>query len=304
MKKTKDHNHTSITINEYLDYLKHLKYSPKSIKSYKHALNRFHSFLTAGLIIRVQDVTLKDIKTYRLELVDQEYSDQSISLYLRAVRKLFKYLEETRQIFINPAANLIIPAPVKKLMPIPDESEMSILLTQPDLSNPTGLRDRAIMETFYSTGIRLEELLAMKVFDAERENGTVKVIGKGNRQRVVPLGREAGKWIKRYITEARPVLLKNKPDQKALWLGAKGKQIHPLIVERTVRGYGITAGIRCNITPHGLRRACATHMLRNGAHPVQIQMLLGHSTLSALSHYLKITITDMKAMHEKGNPGK
>lgn len=291
-------------MEEYLDRLAALKYSRASIDSYKNGLARFSFFLTDHNINRLQDVTAKDLEAYRLELVDKGYSGQSIVLYLRSVRNLFKFLEETRRIFKNPAAGLIIPGARDKLRPVPSEKEMERLLVQPDVTTPPGIRDRAVIETFYGTGVRLGELVGMNIFDVNQKNRIVKVIGKGNKQRVVPLGKKAVFWVTKYIKEVRPGFLKNRPDTRALWLGAQGSRINPLIVQRTISQYGKDAQISRPVTPHSLRRACATHMLAAGAHPVQIQLLLGHSTLSALSSYLKVTVTDMKAMHKKGKPGR
>ncbi len=299
-----DHSQPVISIQQYLGHLKSLNYNPKSIDSYSNALNRFHLFLTVQKISRVQDVTSQDLETYRLELVDGGYSGNSIVLYMRAIRNLFKYLEKTQQIFINPAMGLIIPGVKGKIQPTPTEEDMERLLVRPDVATPLGIRDRAILETFYSTGVRLEELIKMNLFDVNIKNGEVKVTGKGNKERLVPLGKKAAFWITKYTTDVRPVFLKNKPARRALWLGVKGKRVHYIIVEKSVRRYAKEAGLACAVTPHALRRACATHMLRNGAHPVQLQLLLGHATLSTLSRYLKITVTDMIDMHRKGNPGK
>ena len=301
-----DNNHTIITIyiKEYLQYLADLKYSKKSILSYKHALNRFISFLTAKNINRIQDVTLNDLNTYRLELVEKKYSDQSIGLYLRSLRSMFKYLEETQQIFINPSSSLIIPKSPLVLKPVPTQQEMKHILAIPDISNNKGIRDRAIIETFYSTGVRLEEFIRINIYDTDLKQGRIKILGKGNKQRVVPIGKYAVFWINKYLKEVRPNFLRKRPDEHALWLGFKGKRIHHLTVERLINDYGKKAKIKYSVTPHTLRRACATHMLQNGAHPVQIQMLLGHGSLRVLSNYLKITITDMIKTHSKGKPGK
>jgi site-specific recombinase XerD len=297
-------NPICIYIEAFLQHMKTLKYSRKSIESYKQALNRFSSFLTAINIVRIADVTPKDLDAYRLELVDRKYADQSISLYLRSVRKLFQYLEETQQIFINPARSLKIPRVKLELKPVPTEEEMKTLLAQPDISQPTGIRDRAVIETFYSTGARLEELTCMNAYDADLKQGRVKITGKGCKERVVPMGRQAVFWTGKYLKDVRPGFLRKRPDEHALWLGFAGKRINPLIVERFISDYGKTAGIRHPVTPHTLRRACATHMLKGGAHPVEIQMLLGHASLRVLSRYLQVTITDMMKTHSKGKPGK
>ncbi len=301
-----DHTHHAVIVpvRQYLEHLKALKYSQKSINSYNNALSRFVSFLTAKNINRVVDVTSKDLAAYRLELVDQAYAEHSIGAYLRTVRKLFKYLEDTRQIFVNPAGSMIIPGAKIKLKPVPTEEDMKNLLSQPDISTHEGIRDRAILEIMYSTGVRLEELIHMNIHDVRKKEKIIKVLGKGNKERMVPFGKKAAFWLTAYIQDVRPVFLQNRPDRHALWLGAQGNRIHPLIVERMVSGYGKQANITCRVTPHGLRRACATHMLRGGAHPVQIQLLLGHAGMSALSRYLKITVNDMLKMHSQTKPGR
>lgn len=181
---------------------------------------------------------------------------------------------------------------------------MENLLTQPDISKPTGIRDRAVIEIFYSTGSRLEELTGMNVYDTDLKQGRAKITGKGNKQRVVPMGKQAVFWTDKYLKEIRPKFLRKRPDVHALRLGFQGKRINPLIVERFISEYGKNAGIKRPVTPHAIRRACATHMLRGGAHPVEIQMLLGHASLQILSRYLKVTITDMMKTHAKRKPGK
>jgi site-specific recombinase XerD len=300
--RDRKHNAIGGFIGEFLESLKALKYSPKSIGSYKQALCRFVSFLTAIDIARIADVTARDLAAYRLELIDQNYAGQSIGLYLRTVRKLFDYLEQTQRIFINPARSLIVPACKTPIKFVPTEDEVDNLLSRPDPSKPTGIRDRAVMETFYSTGARLEELTGMNVGDADLSQGRVKLTGKGGNRRVVPMGKQAVLWTDTYLKQVRPRFLRKRPDEPALWLGFQGRRINPLIVERFVRDYGKKAGIA--VTPHALRRACATHMLRNGAHPVQIQMLLGHASLRTLSRYLNVTIADLTKTHAKAKPGK
>ncbi len=129
-------------------------------------------------------------------------------------------------------------------------------------------------------------------------------MGKGKKERVVPLGKHAAYWLKNYLETARPNLCKG-PDKQALWISrTSGKKLTSFSIDKLIRKYAKEAGIKKQMSAHTLRRACATHMLLNGAHPVQIQILLGHSTLSSLTQYLKVTITDMKKMHKRSKPGK
>ena len=299
-----NHSHIVIHLENYLQSLAARKFSKKSIQTYRIALSRFYSFLIDNGLKRLQDVSGGDLEQYRRELMDDDFADASLVVYLRAVLHLFTFLEECQAIFVNPAKGMVIPQARNKLMPVPSEKEVKSLLAAPDVSTLTGIRDRAVMEILYSAGVRLAELVGMNIFDVNIKQGHARVLGKGNRERVVPLGRKAASWMKKYLSDVRPVFAKNRPDERALWLGRMGKRFNPLIVERMLKTYSIEAGISPTITPHSLRRACTTHMLQNNAHPVEIQMLLGHGSLKSLSQYLKITIRDMKKMHNQSRPGR
>ena len=291
-------------VKAYLLHLKSLKYSQRTIRSYKNEFNRFKKFLSGKNIHRLKDVSIEDLDRYRLTLTDGKFSNETVYTYLTCVRKLFNFLQEHQKLFVNPASGLIIPKLIRKMKPVPTEDEVYRLLSQPDVTTGIGIRDRAMMETLYSTGARVNELVCMNTCDLDLKNGHVKVLGKGNKERVVPLGRQAVFWTRQYLKDVRKNFLKNKPDEPALWLGCCGRRIHLLMIERAVSGYGKKAGIALNITPHSLRRAVATHMLNRGAHPVEIQMLLGHSSLQTLGKYLKVSIKDIIKTHSKGRPGK
>jgi len=182
-------------------------------------------------------------------------------------------------------------------MPVPGEEEVALVLARPDTSRPTGVRDRALLETAYGTAARLQELTRLRVGDLDLRGGTVRLLGKGNRERVAPLGRQAVQWLGRYLREARPALLRNR-ESEALWIGRSGRALGYAAVRTVLRVHS-----RGAVSPHGLRRACATHMLRAGAHPVQIQALLGHASLRSLRHYLKVTIAELAAMHAASRLG-
>ena len=307
MKKTDGCCHTVVVkhLEEYLGWLKDLKYKPRSIKSIRDGIRIFISWLETSGVENLHDVTTTVLDEYRHTLTERGLATSTVRDYLRHVKKFFNYLEDTQVLFINPARDLEMPKVKRKLQPVPNEDDIMKLLAQPDVSGLSGIKDRAIIEVAYSTGLRLEELISLNVYDPDLKNGIIKVLGKGSKERVVPLGRQALFWLQKYIKDVRPKLLRGNPDELALWLGSQqGKRMHPVTLELMVRNYTQLAGIKKRITPHGLRRACATHMLRAGAHPVQIQMLLGHSSLETLSQYLKVTITDMRQMHERSKPGR
>ncbi len=293
-----------ISILDYMQHLASRNYSKASIKSYTNALERFMEYVGGKKVKEPSEITYNHILSYCSYLETKGYSEHTKDLYLRSVKGWLNWLAEENRIFLNPAATLKSPYYRRRLMPVPSEKEVKLLLTQPDQTLASGIRDRAMTETLYSTGVRVSELVGMNMRHVNTRQGRVRIFGKGSKERVVPLGKQAVLWIKRYLDEARPQLCVKQPNERALWLGERGSRIHPARVAHILKAYSKNAGLVQVITPHSLRRACATHMLRGGAHPVQIQMLLGHSSLKMLSQYLRTTITDLHKMHKKSRPGR
>jgi integrase/recombinase XerD len=180
---------------------------------------------------------------------------------------------------------------------------MAALLRQPDISTPLGVRDRAFIEVAYSTGARRAELTGLTIHDLNLDAGLLRLMGKGRKERMVPLGRQAVQWLHTYLSDIRPRLARGRLDEDWLWLGQEGKPIQAAGLRMMLRVHSIRAGLK-PVSVHALRRACVTHMLRNGAHPVQIQTLLGHADLTSLSQYLRLTIRDIRKMHAASKVGR
>ena len=289
---------------QFLAHARGRNYSHSTLESYSYSLKTFRAFLSQRGVNKMQDVQADELTAFRLWLVDSGLKPNTQEIHLSNLRAFFNWLEKTGAIFLNPARGLVIQRPERPLLPVPTEAEMRKLLAQPDLSARLGIRDRALLETAYSTGARREELWRMNALDPDLREGRVRILGKTRKERVVPLGRQAVHWLKIYIGEVRPQLLKGRLDQEALWLGKEGQRLGPQSILAQIRRHARAAGIKTTITPHTLRRACATHMLRGGAHPVQVQMLLGHATLTTLGQYLRVTIRDLIQTHRSSNPGK
>ncbi len=306
MEKNSDHSRPCIIsghIRAFLETLKRQNYSPKSLASYGQALIRFEKFLVSLEMNRVQDVTLDHLNNYRLQLTEQKLTNATIYLYLRTVRMFFNHLEQEQQIFLNPAQKFVIPRYHRNLKHVPSQEDIHKLLAQPDITKPVGVRDRALLETIYSCGLRREEVSRLTIFDPDLKQGTLRVMGKGRKERVLPLGKKALLWLRRYLKHVYPKLCKS-PDETSLWISKNtGKRLSYARVDKLIREYAQQAGLGV-ISTHSLRRACATHMLQNGAHPVQIQLLLGHAGLRHLGQYLRVSITEMKNMHQRSKPGR
>jgi integrase/recombinase XerD len=292
-------------IRDYLDELKRRNFSGHTIANARRVLNRFTAFLQAQAVARIQDVGEAQLEQYRLFLVDKKrYAASTTIQCMHQLKTFFDNLAKRQVVFVNPAENMPRQRKPVRLQPVPTEKEMKRILNQPDISDPAGIRDRAIMEVFYSTGMRNDELFKLNINDPQLRNCRLRIFGKGRKERVVPVGKNAMLWLSRYLEEVRPLFQTN-PDELALWLGDScGRRLNAQIIGRNIKAYWRKAGIRTRITPHAFRRACATHMLRNGAHPVEIQMLLGHADLSSMAQYLQVTIGDMRKMHKASKPGK
>jgi integrase/recombinase XerD len=221
---------------------------------------------------------------------------------LSAVRSFFRHLFKQGVLFHDPAASLEHP---KHSQPLPrgilSDAHVLALLKAPDAKTPLGMRDRAILELLYTTGLRNTELRTLRITDVERDAAQIHVTGKGTKDRVVPVGRIALNWLSLYLKEARPKLLGGK-DRGLVFLSKNGRIITTLNLIDLVRKYGKKAGLPQEVTPHALRHTCATHLLRAGADIRSIQVLLGHSSLATTQIYTHVEIADLKKVHRAFHP--
>ena len=301
----------NVYIEKYLTELLQRKYSPKTIKTRRYPLRRFFSFLAAcGIVgnngkVPIREVNAELLDKFRLELVRDDFSGNSLFTYLATVRGFFAYLEEEGLIFANPAAKLRIPKIRKHTMHVPSVAEVQRLLAAVEPCTNLGIRDRAMIETAYSCALRLNEIVPLKLAALNLDKATLRVLGKGSRERVLPLGSGAGKWLKLYIREARPALIRDKQiGNEHLWLSATGRALPAKTYQQMLHRYAEKAGLAGKVTGHTLRRACATHMLANGASPVVIQHLLGHASLQHLGSYLDIPVSEIRQTHNNSRVGQ
>lgn len=299
------HNSTLIAVEKeaWLDALRVKGARPKTVDVYGNALQSLGAFLEKRERAALVDVTADDLEAWRLSLIDRGLASGTLEAYTRAARHWFRWLTERGSLFENPAAGFVIPLAKRKLLPVPTPEEMRRLLATPNPATPFGVRDRAFLETAYACGARHEELHTLDIHDLDLSAGTVRVVGKGRKERVLPLTKPAVKWLSEYTINARPKLLKHALDEPALWIDLLGQRVTYAAMHAMVKRHAKAAGIAINVTPHTLRRACATHLLQNGVHVLQLQALLGHATLKHLSQYLRLSITELQAMHRRSKPG-
>ena len=289
----------------FCQYLTDLKYSVETVKNRRLSMKKFLFFLAEMNIGAFQDVTLEDLEEYRRWMHRNNLGANTAEAHLRTVRTFFNYLEKRSFLFENPATDFVILERQKKLPRVISVNEVNRLLNEPDCSKPGGIRDRAMLELLYATGMRRKEILRLSVFDIDPANQTVRVFGKGSRERVLPIGKHAAYYIELYLRETRPKFLDSKASPvDALWINSYHQAYSKQMLNIMVREYAKKAGLGGRgVSTHTLRRTCATHMLTNGAHPMAVAEMLGHAQLRTLTHYLKVTISELRETHAKSKPG-
>ena len=286
--------------DDFLTQMARQSYTNDSIRTFKYSMDRFIKFLAEENINEIQNVSEDDIEKYRLSLVEDNLKSATIDIYLRTIKLFFSYLEKESIIFINPTADLRIPKADRKLQYIPSVNEMDKFLDFNTDSNER-LRNKAMFELAYSCGGRLNEIRMINIKDLDLINGEVKLNGKGDVERLVPMGKTAVHWLNKYISEARTKMIKDK-NEEALFLSRRGNRISKIGIQKQIQYTRKLTDTK--ITMHSIRRAFATHLLNNGASPFVIQKLLGHTSLKHLSQYLSVTITDLKKMHKNSTVGR
>lgn len=290
----------------FKESLKILKQSKTTIELYEAGLKQFLNWLAGEKIYDLKEVTFEVMRKYQLLLLSKSYSLNTIHVKLRCLKRFFEYLEKTRVILLNPAEKIILPKLGDRLSKnILSEEEIKKLLNAPNTSTPIGIRDRALLELLYSTGIRKQECADLKVYDVDYKGGSLRINqGKGSKDRVVPLGKKACDALREYLLKIRPVLTKEDITNRSLFVSVlkEGKPLSEQSLRVIVKNYGKQAGIKQPVNPHAIRRSVATHLLKNDAHPLYIQRILGHSSTKTLNKYIKVIAKDVKKTHNKTHP--
>lgn len=274
--------------------------SDATLSSYRSDLKLFSQWL------QKQGKTLtnsggSDIQQYLAERYSKQYSSRSTARFLSSARKFYRYLLQANLIKVDPTQQIESPKiqpPVPKSL---SEDEVDSLLSQPDLDTALGLRDKAMLELLYSSGLRITELISVEMNQIGFQQGVMRVIGKGNKERIVPIGEEALQAIAQYIRHGRAELANEKVSDW-LFLSTRGQRMTRQTFWHRIKFYAKTAGIRKHLSPHTLRHAFATHLLNHGADLRTLQMLLGHSDLSTTQIYTYVAKERLKQLHSQHHP--
>ncbi|MCX6168811.1 MAG: site-specific tyrosine recombinase XerD [Ignavibacteriales bacterium] len=291
-------------VKEYLAILQYEKnLSTNTTNAYRNDLKKFLSFLEDKAITDFNEVSSNHLSSFFERQREMGVESSTAARYMSSLKGFFRYLENNNYIEKNPTGKL---TPVKigrKLPAVLSFNEIEKILDAPNTDDITGLRDKAILETLYSSGLRVSELINLKINDLYFDDEVVRVLGKGSKERIVPLGSSAINWLKKYLLHSRPHLEKKSKSQNFVFLNMKmGSKISRMSIWNIVNRYAEEAGIKKEIHPHTFRHSFATHLLEGGADLRAVQEMLGHADISTTQIYTHIDRNYIKQVHRDHHP--
>ena len=288
----------------FKSYLETGGYASSTIICYCQYLSYFLGYLQELGSTDLKQVKNETVRDYQLLVSTMDLAEETKAMRIRPVKRLFGWLLASHQLLIDPTEKIKeTNRKNRTLPPVLSIAEMQLLLQQPNLSLRMQIRDRAIMETLYSSGIRLNELVQLTVHDVDLKDKVLHIRkGKGNRQRVVPIGRNASKYLQEYLAEIRPRYAKKNQRERRIFLTDAGQPVSGNTVRTSLFKYRKAAGIEKTASPHSFRRSCATHLLQQGADIRYVQKLLGHRNIRTTQLYTRVYPTDLKQTHDRTHP--
>ncbi|MDI6874143.1 MAG: site-specific tyrosine recombinase XerD [Actinomycetota bacterium] len=289
-------------LREFLVYMRAERgLSERTVEAYRRDIGRFVEFAVRRGVSSPGEVRREQVTAFLEEMEEIGLSPRSLARLTASLRAFQRFLVEEGGGELLPLGDLPYPRHAMKLPAVLSQEEVKTLLEQPMPGDALGLRDRALMETLYGTGIRISELVSLDLEDLDLEEGEMRVLGKGSRERVVPVGGRAAEALVSYLAHGRPRLSRN-PSQRALFLNSRGGRITRQGAWGVVRKYASRVGLGDRMTPHTLRHSYATHLLENGVDLRYIQELLGHASVSTTQIYTHVSRKRLKEVYLKSHP--
>lgn len=293
-------SNSEILIDNFIDVLWLEKgLSKNTLSAYRHDISSFSDWYRGVSLLEVQRVDLLDYLSQRLK---DGYSSRSTARSLSSLRAFYSHITVKHNLKENPTSRVDSPKLGRSLPKTLSEDEVEKLISSPDVEDYIGLRDRAMLELIYACGLRVSELISLDMLNLNLRQGVIRVIGKGEKERLVPMGEEALDWVQRYINKGRPYLLKEDNKVSELFLSKRGKSMTRQTFWYRIKEYANKASINKDLSPHTLRHAFATHLINHGADLRTVQLLLGHSSLSTTQIYTEVARHRMKELHNEHHP--
>lgn len=290
-------------LKEYLAYLKlERNLSENTLSSYKNDISAFISFLKTFKISDPSEISSDKITLFFKTLKDFELTNTSTARYFSSLKGFFSYLIKNNYIKKNPIEKISAPKLSKKLPSVLNVNEIDLILSKPDVSDTLGLRDKAILELFYACGTRVSELINLKISDLFLNDEVIRVFGKGSKERLIPIGSSAIKWMEEYLKKSRSALMKISKSENIVFLNSRGTKLSRMGVWKIIDRYVKEAGIKKEVHPHTFRHSFATHLLEGGADLRAVQEMLGHADISTTQIYTHIDRDYIKQVHKQFHP--
>jgi integrase/recombinase XerD len=292
----------SATISSFLTHVKVEKgLSSNTVSAYRRDLVKFEVFAQKRKLT-LEGVSRGDLVEFLAGLYRLKLESRTVARHLVTLRNFFRFAQVHELITSDPSINLESPKIRRSLPGYLRLEEVERLLEQPDSTTALGLRDRAMLEVLYSTGLRVSELIGLRVSDLDSKVGCVRCIGKGDKERIVPVGRKALVMVEKYLRDARPKLLGKLRGSPTLFVNRRGVSLSRVGVWKILSGYGKRAGLRVSLTPHMLRHSFATHLLERGADLRSVQLMLGHADISTTQIYTHVVEERLKQIYKAHHP--
>jgi integrase/recombinase XerD len=289
-------------IDAYLTFLREVRrMSANTLESYGRDLGVLAAY-AEGKGLSPESLTRQDLEAFVRQMMSAGLAPRSVARAVACVRGFYRFTAIERKQDQSPADDLHPPRAWAALPRFLSTGEVDRLLAQPDASTPRGLRDKALIEVLYATGLRVSELVSLRAGDLNLEEGYLTCIGKGDKQRMVPLGREAGDWVRQYLRDGRPALLRKKASAWLFVNARDGGALSRVGFWKILKAYGVRAGIPRDLSPHMLRHSFATHLLERGADLRMIQLMLGHADLSTTQIYTHVLEARLRAVYDEFHP--
>jgi integrase/recombinase XerD len=286
-------------------FLTHVKVekglSANTVAAYRRDLAKFNGFAQKRKLT-LEGVKRDDLVDFLAGLYREKLESRTVARHLVTLRNFFRFAQVQELITADPSLNLESPKIRRNLPGYLRLEEVERLLAQPDATKALGLRDRAMLEVLYSTGLRVSELIGLRVTDLDAKVGCIRCIGKGDKERIVPAGRKALRSVEKYLENARPKLLGKSVSSQALFVNRRGKSLSRVGVWKILSAYGRRAGLRVALTPHMLRHSFATHLLERGADLRSVQLMLGHADISTTQIYTHVVEERLKQIYKAHHP--
>jgi len=286
-------------------FLTHLsaerRLSPHTVEAYGHDLQLLGAF-AAGQGRSLAALDRSAVEAFVRQLMGEGRAPRSVARVVASVRTFYRYLVVNGGLAASPADDVRPPRSIRTLPSFLTTAEVDALVAAPDLATARGVRDRAMIELLYATGLRVSELVALRPADVNLEEGFLTTVGKGRKERIVPIGDEAAAWVARYIRDARPVLVGRRSSTRLFVNARGGTGLTRVGFWKVLRGYGMGLGLARRLSPHVLRHSFATHLLERGADLRAIQMMLGHADLSTTQIYTHVLDARLRTLYDRFHP--